>query len=117
MCTAQQVTSITPHFIVVVVVLFCRFSVFFFSVLRECVFLSEYSISLGNEVMCLEHGAGYECRSSCGVQQKGSYPLNPRVSAQRDRLLGVGEKLIMLLLSPPGPLLIFFLYKCWQRES
>lgn len=113
MCTTQQVTSITPHFIVVVVVLLLVFSVFF-SVLSECVFLSEYSISLGNEVMCLEHGAGYECRSSCGVQQKGSYPLNPRVSAQRDGLLGAGEKLIMLLLSPPGPLLIFFLYKCWQ---
>lgn len=27
--------------------------------------------------MCLEHGAGYECRGSCGVQQKASYPLNP----------------------------------------
>ncbi len=107
----------TPHFSDVVVVLLLVYSLIFFSVLSECVFLSEYSISLGNEVMCLELGAWYECRSSCGVQQKGSYPLNPRVSAQRDGLLGAGEKLIMLLLSPPGPLLIFFLYKCWQRES
>lgn len=71
--------------------------------------------------MSVKHGAGYERRQRqlCGVRQhtvhEGSYPLKTRVSAQK-RAARAGEKLIMLLLSPPGPLLIFFLYKCC-RES